>query len=119
MNLLDWSGFLERVDHNQALALELAEDLLSASEVRTGKLEVAFNSKDQKLIEQAAHALRGLLAPYGARVLLSELKAIEENARSLSVSNGSLSPEIRRMIDILRSEVSAEVARLRAEQGGA
>lgn len=119
MNLLDWSGFLERVDHNKALALELAEDLLKASEVRTGNLEAAFTSNDQKLVEQAAHALRGLLAPYGASLLLVALKAIEEKARARALTDQVLAPEIRQMVDKLRFEVSNEVVRLRSESGQA
>ncbi|MES2744934.1 MAG: hypothetical protein V4655_05885 [Bdellovibrionota bacterium] len=115
MTLLNWTGFLERLEHNQALALELATDLLSAIDVRTYKLSASIDAKDQKLIEQSSHALRGLLSPYGPTLLLLELKSIEESARSRTFYLETIPVEIISMITDLKSDVQIEVSALQNE----
>ncbi len=115
MTLLNWTGFLDRLEHNQALALELATDLLSAVDVRTYKLSAAIVAKDQKLIEQSAHALRGLLSPYGPTLLLLAIKSIEESARGLTLSLETIPVEITTMITDLKSEVQIEISAMQSE----
>ena len=105
MNLLDWDQFMERVEQNEALALELAEDLLYSIDGRLETLAFAFDQNEIRTIEHAAHALRGLVAPYGGKELLVILKSIEEQARARNLSYTALPLEICKMVDQLKSEV--------------
>lgn len=114
MPLLNWSGFLERVEHNEVLALELGQDLLVAVDVRRNKLVDAMASKDQKQIEHAAHALRGLLSPYGPIALLGAIKSVEEGARAKTLDRDKVPSEIIDQIEVLKQEVAIEVEKLLA-----
>ena len=105
MNLLDWDQFMERVERNEALALELAQDLLLCIDGRLETLAFAFEQAELKPIEHAAHALRGLVSPYGGQDLLVILKAIEEQARANNLSYTALPLEISKMVDQLKDEV--------------
>lgn len=115
MSLLDWDQFLERVERNECLAFELAEDLLLSIDGRVNKLSDAFASMLPKPIEQAAHALRGLVSPYGGRELLAELKTIEESARSGAILHQSLPLEISRMVNGLKTELNVKLEESRGQ----
>lgn len=115
MSLLDWDQFLERVERNEALAFELAEDLLQSIDGRVAKLSDACLSMLPKSIEQTAHALRGLVAPYGGRELLAELKLIEENARHGAILYQSLPSEISLMVSGLKTELNIKLEKSRSE----
>ena len=115
MALLNWPDFLERVDNNKVLALELAQDLLQAQVMRLERLETALSTREHKAVEQASHAFRGLLAPYGPVPLLSALKALEESARGKTLTSWELPAEIREFLLVLRDEVTVEVAKLEEE----
>lgn len=117
MALLNWSGFLERVEHNKSLALELGQDLLVAIGVRLKKLEEAITSKDHKQIEHASHALRGLLSPYGPLDLLAAIKSVEEKARAKTLAIDSVPSEILFYLETLKKEVTHEVDLLVADLG--
>jgi hypothetical protein len=115
MALIDWNGFLERLEHNQALALELTQDLLTAVSARAIKLSAAIDSKDQKLIEHSAHALRGLLSPYGPLELLSAIRALEDSAKDRTLIISEVPAEITAMIDVLKHEIRSELDVLLAD----
>jgi hypothetical protein len=118
MPLLDWDQFLERVERNECLALELAEDLLLGIDGRVSKLSDAIGSMLPKAVEQAAHALRGLVSPYGGRELLAELKRMEETARSGVILYASLPLEINRLVTGLKSELSMKLAEAKGQSHG-
>lgn len=109
MPLLNWEDFLERVDNNKSLALELAVNLLTAMDDRLRNVEAAFQVPDMKKVEQSSHALRGLLAPYGAAELLKALKSIEEQARHGTLELRQLPQDIYFMHSTLKSEVALKV----------
>lgn len=113
MNLLDWDQFMERVEQNEALALELAEDLLLCIDGRLEALVIASERAELKPIEHAAHALRGLVSSYGGQELLVILKAIEEQARSSQLTYTALPVEISKMVDQLKAEVETKLRSFR------
>ncbi len=115
MALLNWPDFLERLDHNKVLALELAEDLLKAQTVRLERLQTALDAKDMKGVEQASHAFRGLLAPYGPVPLLQELKTIEEAARAKTLVDWTLPNQIQKLLEVFKVEVAQEVQNVKEE----
>ncbi len=109
MALLNWEMFLERVERNEKLALELACDLLLSLDSRVELLELAMERVEIKRIEQSSHALRGLIALYGGGELLLRLKEIEEASRRGDSLYSTLPVEIRGMIGQLKSEVTAQI----------
>ena len=110
MALLDWEMFLERVERNEKLALELAHDLILCLDGRIETLGYAISQAEIKKVEQAAHALRGLVAPYGGRELLVILKEIEEKARGGVVDFTALPLEIGKMAMALKDEVESKIS---------
>ncbi|MBC7659631.1 MAG: hypothetical protein H7249_07975 [Chitinophagaceae bacterium] len=109
MALLDWDMFLERVERNEALALELAHDLLLTLDERIEALAYAISLGEFKAIERNAHSLRGLIAPYGGLELLDLLKLIEEQARALVLECSALPLEISGMGIALKRELTEKV----------
>ncbi len=115
MALLNWPDFLERLDQNKVLALELAQDLLKAQQMRLQRLEDALSAQDFKAVEQSSHAFRGLLAPYGPTPILLDLKKIEEAARSKSLVDWQLPDHLRSLLSGFAGEVEQEIAKLEEE----
>ncbi|RZA15867.1 MAG: hypothetical protein EOP10_25615 [Proteobacteria bacterium] len=110
MALLEWDQFLERVEHNESLALELANDLLLGLDGRVDALEFSIAQGLPKGVELAAHSLRGLLAPYGSRELLLILKGIEEQARAGKIELSALPIEIGLMVNELKNELALKIS---------
>jgi len=111
MALLNWDLFLERVEGNESLALELAYDLLLCVDSYLENLEYAIAGSYRKQIEHSAHALRGLIAPYGGVELTEELKMIEEEARAGEAPTFVEIPLIiRTMVIELKAELRAKLA---------
>ncbi len=110
MAQLNWDIFLGRVEGNESLALELAYDLLICVDEYVDNLKVALAQASGKQIELSAHALRGLIAPYGGKSLLAILKAIEEEVRGDGASSfKDLPAEIATMVRELKGEIKVKL----------
>lgn len=115
MGHLQWNHFLERLDDNRDLARELAKDFLSSVEERWSAYDLATRSSQPKRIEQTAHALRGLLAPYGGEAGMQILKRVEEAARQGHVDCEYERNSLRYILDQMKFEIRAELGRYNEE----
>ncbi len=115
MGHLQWNDFLERLDDNRDLARELAKDFLSSVEERWNAYDLASRSSQPKRIEQAAHALRGLLAPYGGEAGMRILKRVEEAARLGLIDCETERQSLRSILDQMKYEIRAELNRFSGE----
>jgi HPt (histidine-containing phosphotransfer) domain-containing protein len=115
MGYLQWNNFLMRLDDNRELACELAQDFLSSVEERWEAYDQAMQSLQPKDIEQTAHALRGLLAPYGGEEGLQILKRVEEKARGGHSDAHAEQSNLRHILNGLKSEIQVELGRVRDE----
>ncbi len=111
MAQLDWERFLERLERNEALALELATDLYNVIDARFLQVDEAIRSRELPRIIKTTHAFRGLLAPYGAPEILLYLKRTEEDARGGLLPPETLPEEVGRWIRDLKGELAEKIER--------
>jgi len=112
--ILDMEDFLERVQDDKELLLELLDIFTADYEVKKGQLQEAIENKDDEQIRGLAHSLKGSSGNISAKRLREiflqiEVKAKEKDFEKL---NGLL-VQMRQEFDSLSQrigEVKAELA---------
>ena len=84
----DPSGILERVDGDRALLKDLVELLKEESPRLMDDLRKGLESGDASGVEQAAHALRGMIGNFGAPRAVALAKDLETEAREGRTAGG-------------------------------
>jgi HPt (histidine-containing phosphotransfer) domain-containing protein len=78
----DMSEVMDRVGHDHLLLIEITNLLEQDASVRIAELRMALSWFDVRAFEQAAHALKGMLANFAAKAAFDTASALEEIGRS-------------------------------------
>jgi CheY-like chemotaxis protein len=90
-----------------ALLREMAEAFRNAAPVLLGKLERAVAAKDADAIRTSAHALRGMLANFGANGATEVAQQLENDAESSRIDGArDLAHKLARGVTLLKTQLA-------------
>lgn len=95
--ILDLNDFMERVQNDKELLLELLDIFVSDFEEKRKEMENAFNKNDASTVEHVAHFLKGSCGNISAGPLGQLFMELEKKGR-----NGDLSGKEKYLSDIDR-----------------
>ena len=88
-NIIDLPEFLERVQDDKDLLLELLDIYTEDFKIKRGQLVAAINNKDYEQIRQIAHSLKGASGNISAKPLRVIFLALEELGRKNSTDGAA------------------------------
>jgi len=84
--MYDLEEFIKHLDYGKETNLEIIEVFIQTGRSDLARLEAAINSGDAGAAASAAHSIKGAAASLGLMGVYSRARAMEEKARSGSVT---------------------------------
>jgi CheY-like chemotaxis protein len=107
-SLLDITELNERIGGDQQLLCELVELFAAEEAALRAQISSAVASNDSKLLEHAAHALKGSLSSFAPKIALQPAAALEAMGRSGNLDGAqAVFHRMEKELDLLESAMSA------------
>ena len=115
-NVLDLEEFMERVQNDKELLLELLDIYTADYTEKRKNLETALRENDMEQIVSIAHSLKGASGNISAKELRQLFLELEESGKTSGVSGAD---EILQALDAKYQALTAEIEVVKKELGGA
>ena len=110
--ILDLNEFLERVQNDKDLLVELLDIFMEDYQGKRKQLQAAIENKDFEQLKGVAHSLKGASGNISAKKLRESFLQLEEMGKSGDVSDGA---EVLQTIDEQYTAFTDRVATLKEE----
>ncbi len=110
--VLDVPEFLERVQDDKELLLELLDIFVEDFEQKRPLLEEAINASDFEEIKSIAHSIKGASGNVSAKCLREVIIQIENMGKNSDVSNGE---DLLKQLDEAFVQLSARIKEVKTE----